>query len=168
MPESMTDLEPTRTAVSVALYNERREFLIVLRPDDEPDDDIAGMWGLPAIAGPPGAHLSNGRLAETARQIGPSKLGVTLEVGRRVGESTHERPWGILRLVLFEAALVSGEPATPQMDTSVTQYVDCKFTADESLLFEAARSGSQCTQIFLDDRRIDWRSEELGRNRRKR
>ena len=134
-----------RSVAVVVRGPETGTFLVVKRPDD-PGDPLAGVWGLPAVTRADG---EDERAA--AVRVGRDKLGVELAPGRRVGEATADR--GDHRLVLadYEATIVSGAPSVPQPDASVTQYVEWRYTADPSVLAEAADRGSLCARIFLED-----------------
>ena len=122
-----------------------REFLVVRRPDD-PDDPLAGLWGLPAVT------LADGEDERAAvLRAGRVKLGVRLAAGRRIGEKTADRGSYLLRLADYEAVLEAGEPAVPQPDDTMTQYAACRFTADPAVLAAAAARGSLCAQVFLED-----------------
>jgi hypothetical protein len=120
------------------------EFLIVRRPLD-PDDPLAGLWGLPAIT----LHDGEDEVAAAGR-AGRVKLGVELAVGARIGERSADRDGHVLRLADYEAVIVAGVPVVPQPDQSLTQYTDCRFTGDVAPLREAAARGSLCAQVFLD------------------
>ena len=146
-----------KESVAVVIRNARGEFLVTLRPDD-PADPLAGVWGLPAVT------LRDGESARAAaRRIGPLKLGVRLSVGAKLGELTADRGDYVLRLADYDASIVNGTPVVPQPgglmteDSTVTQYVACRFTSDPAVLAEAARRGSLCAQIFLDVAGWDWR-----------
>jgi len=120
-------------------------FLIVRRPDD-PEDLLAGVWGLPAVT------LRDGEDEEAAVvRAGRAKLGVELAVGARLGEKTADRGGYLLRLADYEATVLHGVPAVPQPDHSMTQYTACRYTADPATLAEAAARGSLCAQVFLED-----------------
>ena len=121
------------------------EFLIVRRPDD-PDDPLAGAWGLPAVS------LREGEDERAAVvRAGRVKLGVELAVGARIGEKSADRGGYLLRLADYEATVLAGVPAVPQPDDSMTQYTECRYTADAETLAEAATRGSLCAQVFLAD-----------------
>ena len=121
------------------------EFLIVRRPDD-PDDPLAGVWGLPAIT------LLDGEDERAAvARAGRVKLGVDLAAGPRIGAKAADRGGYLLRLADYEATVVAGVPAVPQPDDSMTQYTECRYTADPGALAEAAARGSLCAQVFLED-----------------
>ena len=121
------------------------EFLIVRRPDD-PDDPLAGVWGLPAIT------LLDGEDERAAvARAGRAKLGVDLAAGPRIGAKAADRGGYLLRLADYEATVLAGVPAVPQPDDSMTQYTECRYTADPGALAEAAARGSLCAQVFLED-----------------
>lgn len=120
-------------------------FLIVRRPHD-PDDPLAGVWGLPAVT------LLDGEDERAAVvRAGRVKLGVELAVGARIGEKAADRGEYVLRLADYEATVLSGVPAVPQPIESMTQYTACQYTADPGTLSEAAARGSLCAQLFLED-----------------
>ena len=121
------------------------EFLIVRRPDD-PDDPLAGVWGLPAVT-----LLDGEDERAAAARAGRVKLGVELAVGARIGEKAADRGGYRLRLADYEATVLAGTPAVPQPDASMTQYTACRYTADPGALAEAAARGSLCAQVFLDN-----------------
>ena len=121
------------------------EFLIVRRPDD-PDDPLAGAWGLPAIT------LLDGEDERAAVvRAGRVKLGAELAVGARIGEKAADRGGYVLRLADYEATVLAGAPAVPQPDRSMTQYTECRYTADPATLADAAARGSLCAQVFLEE-----------------
>jgi 8-oxo-dGTP diphosphatase len=143
-------MKPHKRAVALVIKDTNDDFLVVKRPDNA-DDDLAGVWGFPAVT------LSDVESeVDGARRVAQQKLGVDVEIGKRIGESTHDRPKYILTLCDYEAKVTNGTPTTPQPDTSITQYAECKYTNDPSILFAAARKGSQCTQIFLETIGSDW------------
>lgn len=143
-------MKPFKEAVSLVIIDKDNNFLAVKRPDN-PNDDIAGVWGLPAVV------LQEGEShEEAAKRIGRQKLGIEIEVGDKIGDSTHDRKTYVLHLTDYKAKILQGIPKAPQNDNSVTQYTECKFLNDPQLLIPAARKGSQCTQIFLESLSIDW------------
>jgi uncharacterized protein len=140
----MAWMKPPKHSVAVVVRGADGTFLVVRRPAD-PDDPLAGLWGLPAIT------LRDGEDERAAvARTGRAKLGVDLAVGRKVGEATADRGSHELRLSDYEATVVAGTLAVPQPDTSMTQYVACMFTDDPGVLGEAAAKGSLCARIFLD------------------
>lgn len=128
----------------------RRDFqmlLGVLRPED--DEDLPGVWGLPA------SSLRGGELWEDAvRRTGREKLGVILEPGPMVKEGTAERPGHRLRMRLYRAELVDGEPdVRPALDEPLsegtTRYAAWAWMAPDRLRPAASR-GSLCTRLALE------------------
>jgi 8-oxo-dGTP diphosphatase len=141
-------MKPVKHSVAVVVRRPAgpAEFLVVRRPDD-PGDPLAGAWGLPAVT------LLDGEDEEAAViRAGRVKLGVELAVGARIGEKTADRGGYVLRLADYEATVLSGAPAVPQPDRSMTQYAECRYTADRAVLAEAASRGSLCAQVFLEQR----------------
>lgn len=140
MMEAMKSL---KRSVAVVVRRLDGAFLIVLRPDD-PDDPLAGAWGLPAVT------LFDGEDERAAVvRAGRVKLGVELAPGARLGEKTADRGGYELRLADYAATVTAGVPAVPQPDDSMTQYTACRYTTDPETLAEAAARGSLCAQVFL-------------------
>lgn len=131
-------------SVAVVVRGEGGTILVVKRPDD-PEDPLAGVWGLPAIT------LRDGEDERAAVvRAGRVKLGVELEVGARLGVKTAERDVYVLTLADYEAAVAAGTVRVPQPDASMTQYTEARFVRDPGILGEAAGKGSLCAQIFLE------------------
>lgn len=144
-------MKPNKEAVSLVITNDSNNFLAVKRADD-PTDDLAGVWGFPAVTLKVGESHQDGAL-----RVGHQKLGVDIELGEKIGDSTHDRKTYILHLTDYKAKVTNGTPSAPQSDMSVSQYSECKFSNDPTILFEAARKGSQCTQLYLESVGADWR-----------
>jgi 8-oxo-dGTP diphosphatase len=144
-------MKPKKQAVSLVIKDRDNNFLIVKRPDN-PDDDLGGVWGFPAVT-----LKASESETEGANRVASSKLGIKINLGKRLGQSTHDRNSYELTLTDYEATVAEGVPTAPQADTSVTQYSECKFTDDPTILYAAARKGSQCTQIFLESIGANWR-----------
>ncbi len=145
-------MKPHKEAVSIIVKQPSGDFLVVKRPDD-PNDDLAGVWGFPAVT------LRDDEVEiDGVKRAAKDKLGIEVDIIKRLGESTHERPRHILKLADYEVFVTKGTPKVPQSDASVTQYTECKFTDDPTILVPAAKKGSQCTQIFLEDLKIDWQN----------
>ncbi|HTR91530.1 MAG TPA: hypothetical protein VMI73_07295 [Trebonia sp.] len=137
-------MKPVKRSVALVVRGSLpEEFLIVRRPED-PDDPLAGLWGLPAIT-----LLDGEDEVAAVSRAGRVKLGVELAVGARIGERSADRGGHVLRLADYEAVIVTGIPAVPQPDRSMTQYTACRFTSDTASLHEAAACGSLCAQVFL-------------------
>jgi ADP-ribose pyrophosphatase YjhB (NUDIX family) len=138
---------PVKHSVAVVVRADDDTFLVVKRPDD-PEDPLAGVWGLPAIT------LRDGEDERAAVvRTGRVKLGVELEVGARLGVKTAERDAYVLTLADYEATVAAGKVRVPQADASMTQYTEARFVRDPEILSEAAGKGSLCAQIFLETSR---------------
>jgi hypothetical protein len=142
----MGAMKPLKRSVAVVVRRPGGAFLIVRRPQD-PEDPLAGAWGLPAIT------LADGEDEQAAVvRAGRVKLGVELTTGRRIGEKTADRGRYLLRLADYEAVIAAGVPVVPQPDDSVTQYTAFRYTTDAGTLADAAARGSLCAQVFLETR----------------
>ncbi len=146
-------MEPLKEAVSLVITDNNKKFLAVKRPDD-PSDDLAGVWGFPAVT------LQEGESHEdAAARVGLQKLGVYIKLGKKIGDSTHDRGAYALLLTDYNAEITKGTPVAPQSDTSVTQYSEYVYADDPTILIPAAKRGSQCTQLFLKSVGIDWENQ---------
>jgi len=143
-------MKPTKESVSIVIKDKSGKFLVVKRADD-PDDELAGVWGFPAVTLKGDENHRAG-----CERIGYQKLGVKIRIGQKIDDSTHEKKNYILHLTDHEATITEGVPLVPQTDTGVRQYTESRFTNDPTILFEAARKGSQCTQIFLESIGSNW------------
>jgi 8-oxo-dGTP diphosphatase len=114
-------------------------LLLVRRPDD--DEDLPGVWGLPAVSLAPGESEE-----EAVRRAGRDKLGVEVEPIERVGGEQTMTDW--------EARIVSGEPAVPQPGPH-TQYAELRF-GEPADLVPAARRGSLCSRVLLRARGLGF------------
>jgi 8-oxo-dGTP diphosphatase len=124
--------------VSLVIEDGER-VLLVRRPDD--DDDLPGVWGLPA------ASLADGESAEDAvRRAGRDKLGVEVRALGPVGREGS--------MTDFLAEIVTGEPAVPQPGPA-TQYAELRW-GDLDDLAPAARQGSLCSRVLLRARGVQW------------
>lgn len=137
-------MKPVKHSVAVVVRGADGTFLAVRRPAD-PEDPLAGVWGLPAIT------LREGEEERAAvARIGRAKLGVALAVGSKIGEKTADRGTYVLTLADYEATVAGGTVIVPQPDESMTQYARALFTGDRGILGEAAARGSVCAQVFLE------------------
>ena len=125
---------------SVSLVIERPEgLLLVRRPDD--DEDLPGVWGLPAVSLAPGESEE-----DAVRRAGRDKLGVEVHPLRPLGQDGSMTDW--------EAELVAGTPSVPQPGPH-TQYTALRWGEPEALA-PGARAGSLCCRVLLRARGIDW------------
>lgn len=143
-------MKPEKRSVAVVVRepDARDRILAVLRPED--DEDLPSSWGLPAASLRPGESWE-----EAARRAGREKLGVSLRVDGAVGEGRLEREDYVLRMRVFAAEIVEGEPEVPQPVEGVTRYRDWRWAPAERLV-PAARAGSLCSRIYLRSRDLAW------------
>lgn len=132
-----------KRSVSVVVRSpDGSRLLAVRRPDD--DEELPGLWGLPA------ASLRAGEgWTDAAARVGPEKLGVDLAVGEALREGEADRGGYRLRMWLFGAEVLSGEPEVPQAAPGVTQYAEWAW-APPARLREAAEQGSLCSRLCLE------------------
>ena len=129
----------TKQSISVAIFDEDGQLLLVQRPAD--DEDLPNAWGLPA------ASLKPGESWESAvRRAGLEKLGVVLEVVRELEHGTKKRAAYTLEMKLFEAAM-RGAPSL-QQTPGVTAYQAWTWGSAQDLK-PAAQRGSLCCALFL-------------------
>lgn len=144
-------MKPTKNSVAIVIKNQKDEFLVVKRPEDE-DGPLAGVWGFPAIT-----LKENETEIEAAHRVGQTKLGVELNIDRKIGEKTADRGEYTLHLSDYAATIVHDQtPSVPQTDTGMTQYVELKYTSDPGVLFPAAQKGSLCSQVYLESIQTRW------------
>jgi ADP-ribose pyrophosphatase YjhB (NUDIX family) len=129
------------------------EFLVVKRPDDDPD--LRGSWGLPA------ATLTPDELPERAAlRVCREKLNCEGVPKRFLGLMYQKRNSYDIFLMDIEVELAAGtEPDVHEAKTTHTAYVAQKWTTDPMDLMESARHGSCCSSIFLNDRGLLDRDE---------
>lgn len=140
---------PVRRAVSFVIPGpEPGTVLSVRRPPDDPD--LPEVWGLPAGSPRPGEDDR-----EAVVRSGREKLGVELRVGERLGEGEAEREEHALRMALYRARIRSGDPEVPQPVRGVTQYTAWRWARPEGLR-EAARRGSLCSRLYLENLGEGW------------
>ena len=114
-------------------------LLLVRRPED--DDDLPGVWGLPA------ATCAESESEEDAvRRAGREKLGVEVEPLHPIGSDGPMTDWA--------ARIVYGEPSVPRPGPN-TQYTELRWD-EPSELVPAARQGSLCSRVLLRARGLDW------------
>lgn len=89
--------KPIKHSVAVLIRN-GRGILALRRPDT--DDELPGIWGLPA-----GSFRNSETLGELIRRIGQDKLGVLLSPVRKVSEGVQDRPEYRLEMEIWEATM---------------------------------------------------------------
>jgi len=117
----------------------------------DPADELRGVWGFPAIT-----LMHNESIEAGIKRAGKQKLGVEVEIIRKIGDRTEIRNGNSIHLTDYEVKIVKGNPHVPQSDTTVSQYIDYRYINDPTMLFDAAKRGSLCIQIFLKSVGVPW------------
>ena len=139
-------MKPFKQSISLVIEGPGG-ILLVRRPED--DEDLPGLWGLPA------ASLNQDESEEDAvRRTGRTKLGVEVRPLRPLGEAVGERPAYRIRMRDWAAEIVAGRPAVPQAGAG-TQYDELRW-GDAAELLPAARAGSLCCRVLLESRGLGW------------
>ena len=133
-------------AVVLKNRNNPNEFLLVKRPDDDPD--LGGHWGFPA------ASLRPGELPEqAAKRVCLEKLGCGAEATRFLGMMFQKRNSYDIFLMDVDMLLAEGQqPDVHAAKTENTAYIDQKWSTDTMDLMPGAQQGSCCSSIFLTHR----------------
>jgi len=138
----------TKCVVAVILKNKDNpdQFLVVKRPDDDPD--LGGHWGFPA------ATMRVGELPEqAAKRICKEKLSCDAETTRFLGIMFQKRNNYDIFLMDVDMVLADGQiPDVHASTTENTAYVDQKWSVDPEDLRSSASGGSCCSSIFLTDK----------------
>ena len=106
----MGTMKPLKRSVAVVIgrHAARRRVPAgsssIRRPDD-PDDPLAGAWGLPAITLLDGEDERAGVV-----RAGRVKLGVELAAGPQMGEKSADRGGYVLHLADYEATVLAVVP----------------------------------------------------------
>jgi ADP-ribose pyrophosphatase YjhB (NUDIX family) len=144
--------------VAVVLKNNQNpdEFLVVKRPDDDPD--LGGHWGFPATS------MNPGELPEdAAKRICKEKLNCEAEATRFLGIMFQKRNSYDIFLMDVDMLLIGqNQPDVHSANTENTAYVDQKWTTDPNDLMASAKGGSCCSSIFLTDRNLLDREEWIN------
>jgi len=104
--------KPVKRSVAV-LIRKGDLLLSVRRPDN--DDELPGVWGLPA-----GSFRESETLNELILRIGRQKLGVDLTPIRKLAEGTQDRPGYLLEMELWEVEM-TGNPDHPAFQWATAQ-----------------------------------------------
>jgi len=147
--------KPIKYTVAVILKKKAAgsEFLMVKRPDSDPD--LGGHWGFPATT------LKSGELPEEgARRVCKEKLNCNCEPKRFLGVMFQKRNSYDMFLMDIEASIKgSVEPDVLKATTQGTKYVAQKWSTDPNDLAASSKLGSCCSSIFLTDRGLLDREE---------
>ena len=123
---------PEHVKHSVAVLIRRDgQLLILRRPDD--DDELPGIWGLPA-----GSLRTGEKPADVVRRVGHHRLGVDLEAGQVLASGRQDRASYTLEMDLIEA----------QMTDTPTRG-EWKW-GEPDVLEPGRRSGSLCCGLALE------------------
>jgi 8-oxo-dGTP diphosphatase len=120
---------PVKHSVAVLVRNGDR-ILAIRRPDD--DDELPGIWGLPA-----GSFRSGETLENLIRRIGRDKLGVSLMAKRKLAGGVQDRERYRLEMELWEAEM-EGTPAGSQWHWSALETLQ-----------PGSEQGSLCCRLAL-------------------
>src|SRR5215475_10832473 len=96
---------PVKHSVAILVFR-GNEVLAIRRPED--DDELPGIWGLPA-----GTVRGAETVEDVILRIGRGKLGVKLTPVRRLVTGTQDRPKYRLEMELWEARM-EGIPTYPE------------------------------------------------------
>ena len=117
-------------------------ILLVQRPDD-PDEELPGIWGLPATTLRPGEQT-----AAAVRRIGAEKLGLRLSRLRPLAQGTQRRSDSLLHMTVFTARTRGPQPVLPAAGTG-TLYTAWRWDQPQGLEAGAA-CGSLCCRLYLE------------------
>lgn len=122
------------------------QVLGVRRPDD-PEDDLAGLWGLPA------ATLGSQETEDGAlERLATEKLGLAIHGVRLLRRGSQRRDGYVLHMAIYEAA-ISEDPNLPlpwSGRPGVTHYQGWCWMTPVALT-EASNHGSLCARLYLDE-----------------
>jgi len=116
---------------SVAVLIRKGDLILTVRRADN-DDELPGVWGLPA-----GSFSGSESLEELIARIGKRKLGVALMPIRKLAEGTQERPAYRLQMELWEVSM-EGTPNHPAYQWARTEVLKPGMT-----------QGSLCCELAL-------------------
>lgn len=149
--------KPIKYVVSAILKNKNNpeEFLVVKRPDDDPD--LGGHWGFPSVT------MHPGELPEQAAvRVCKEKLNCDATPTRFLGMMFQKRNSYDIFLMDIDLELAQGQPDVHAANTKHTAYVDQKWSTNPEDLRGSANSGSCCGSIFLTDRGLLDRDEWIN------
>ena len=106
---------PVKRSVAVLVRN-GDTILSTRRPDD--DDELPGVWGLPA-----GSYRGLETLEELIRRLGHDKLGVSLKPKHKLGAGIQTRERYILEMDLWEAEMF-GVPDHPSWQWATAEILE--------------------------------------------
>ena len=116
---------------SVAVMVLRRSQILAIRRSED-DDELPGVWGLPA-----GTVRGEERIEDVIKRIGRDKLGVVLTPIRSVALGVQDRPAYRLEMELWEVSM-EGTPTYPDWQW-----------ASLDVLRPGMASGSLCCELAI-------------------
>ena len=137
--------QETAATVLIRCRDAPGKALVIRRPTT-PDEELPGLWGLPAASRRAGETME-----EAAHRIGPQKLGAAIRLVRPLASGRLPRQGYELHMTLYEAEMDAAEPLlTPRdaQEPGITYYTDWRW-AEPSELKESARRGSLCSRLLL-------------------
>ena len=133
-PRFRQELTMARVKHSVAVLIQRGDQILAVRRS-ETDDELPGIWGLPAGTLREGEDVQN-----LVIRIGREKLGVTLIPLRRIAAGVQDRPNYRLEMELWEV-LMEETPTHPEWQW-----------ATMDLLRPGMEAGSLCCQLAINNK----------------
>lgn len=135
--------KPMKCAVFYVIRNkeDEKKFVAVKRPED--DEDLPGVWGLPA-----GSVKEDESFEEACINRAKEKLKVDVKILKFIGRGNIDRGGYILHGEEFLVEIVSGELDVSRCEKG-TKYADWKWALPEELK-EASSKGSLCSSIYLE------------------
>jgi len=124
-------MSPVKRSVAVLIRNGNR-FLSTRRAND--DDELPGVWGLPA-----GTYRGSETLENLVTRIGREKLRVALIPVRRLAIGRQERERYVLEMELWEVEM-SGTPRHPAWQWAAREILEL-----------GESQGSLCCQLALQE-----------------
>jgi len=136
--------KPVKYAVFYVIKNleDENKFVAVKRPED--DEDLPGVWGLPA-----GSVKEDESFEEACIRLAKKKLGVDIKILKFIGRGNIDRKEYILHGEEFLVEIVAGNINVNQEEITGTKYADWKWALSEDLK-EASSKGSLCSSIYLN------------------
>ena len=132
----------TKHSVAVVVRNDG-DILAIRRPGN--DDELPGIWGLPA-----GSYREGESLGDVVSRIGRDKLGAKLTPIRLIASGAQDRPQYRLEMELWEASM-DGTPTYPEWQW-----------APPGVLKPGAASGSLCCRLALLESNKNERPHDCG------
>ncbi len=130
-------------AVVISAPHDVNLVLSVRRPED--DDDLPGVWGLPATT------VRKGEADwDAAQRLGETKLGSAVTLRNLLSDGTQNQPDNKLYMRLYSAVMDTPEPSLQSSagEDGATYYADWRW-APMSSLVEGAERGSLCCALAL-------------------